>query len=55
MHPTVSLMARRRGLVRARKIGIAAGLDASGAIVASKDVGGNGDGRSKTEVDKVVT
>ena len=31
------------------KIGIAAGLDASGAIIASKDVGGNGDGRDATE------
>jgi preprotein translocase subunit SecD len=54
MHPLVSLMARRRGLVRAPKIGIAAGLDASGGILASKDVGGNGDGRDVTDVREVV-
>jgi preprotein translocase subunit SecD len=53
MHPIVSLMARRRGLVRAPKVGIAAGLDASGGSPASKDaskdVGGNGDGRDAND------
>ncbi len=39
MHPIVSLMARRRGLVSAPKVGIAAGLDSSGAIHAGKDSG----------------
>jgi len=62
MHPIVSLMARRRGLVRAPKVGIAAGLDASGGSPASKDaskdVGGNGDGRDANDaadVQGVVT
>jgi preprotein translocase subunit SecD len=38
MHPMVSIMARKRALVRAPKVGIAAGLDASAAILGGKDV-----------------
>lgn len=50
MHPCVSLMARRPGLVKARKVGIAAGLDMSGAIFAGRDpVAGRGNGTSSTD------
>ncbi|MGZ8753322.1 MAG: SecD/SecF family protein translocase subunit, partial [Acidimicrobiia bacterium] len=38
MHPLVSIMARRRALVRAPKVGIAAGLDVTGMMIAPKDI-----------------
>jgi len=38
MHPLVSIMARKRALVRAPKVGIAAGLDVSGMTTASNDL-----------------
>jgi preprotein translocase subunit SecD len=44
MHPMVSLMARRRGLVQAPKIGIAAGLDVSGMTIAPQDGAGRPNG-----------